>query len=60
MLVTLYLWAVVAAGSSGRLYQDWVPRGEYHSVELCQKAIGQLGVEPNHTRCIITKEQNER
>ena len=38
------------------VYQ-WVPRGEYHSVELCQKAISQLGVETNRARCIIAKER---
>lgn len=37
--------------------RDCVPRGEYHSMELCQKAIGQLGVDPQRARCVISKEK---
>lgn len=58
MLVTLYIWGVVAMGKDwSYVSRDWVPRGEFHSVELCQKAISQLGVETNRARCIITKEK---
>ena len=58
MIVALYFWSVVAIGKNDAyIIRDWVPKGEYHSVELCQKAIGQLGVDPSRARCVIVKEK---
>lgn len=56
MLVTLYLWTVVAAGSSARIYADWRAQGQFESVELCEKAKKTLGIPDANGRCVISKE----
>ena len=58
MLVTLYLWTVVAAASStGRVaYSDWREMGQFENVALCEKAKKQLGIPDTNGRCVVNKE----
>lgn len=65
LVVTLYLWTVVAA--TGTAYNstplmDWRPIGTFEfsqkphdPMELCLKAARDLGLEQTRFRCIRTK-----
>jgi hypothetical protein len=46
----LYINGVVAAGSSGREYTDWVNRGEYSSQYKCESAGKELA--PGRYKCL--------
>lgn len=48
----LYVWMVVAAGSSGRIYAGWVNQGEFQSSQACINAAYVLGIKETDFRCI--------
>ena len=53
-ITILYLWIMVAAGSSGREYRAWVPSGEFAGIAACETAIKRLAVKPELARCVDT------
>lgn len=51
--IILVVFTVVAAGSSGRLYEDWRPIGEFRTEQACQAAAASMNV-LNRYRCLNT------
>ncbi len=52
-ITILFMWTVVAAGSSGRLYSDWRAVAEFTSIQHCKQAVERMGnIPPNHVRCV--------
>lgn len=49
-LFILYISGIVAAGSSGREYTDWVNRGEYTTQFRCEAAGKELA--PGRFKCV--------
>ena len=52
MWTILFVWTVVAAGSGGRVYEDWRVLSEFSSSAACEKAITDLGLQPKKARCV--------
>ena len=49
----LFVWTMVAAGSSGREYMDWRALAEFTTPQNCQKAVERMGnVTPDRVRCV--------
>ena len=38
MMVNLYIWVLVAAGSGQPMIYDWLYAGEYKTPQVCQEA----------------------
>lgn len=51
-MVILYLWQVVAAGSGGRTYWDWVSQGDYYTTKACEAAGHNLDYDKRGYRCL--------
>ena len=51
-IVILYLWQAVAAGSSGRVYFDWVERGDFYTTKACEAAGKHLDHAERGFRCL--------
>ena len=52
MATILFVWTMVAAGSSGREYLDWRALAEFSTPAACQKAIAELVLKPGTARCV--------
>ena len=52
MVTILFVWTMVAAGSSGREYSDWRALAEFSTPAACQKGIAELGLQPTKARCV--------
>lgn len=52
MTTILFLWTMVAAGSSGREYSDWRALAEFSNLANCEKAVERMALPKNLTRCV--------
>lgn len=52
MTTILFLWTMVAAGSSGREYNDWRALAEFSSMVNCEKAVERMRIPKHLTRCV--------
>lgn len=52
MTTILFVWTIVAAGSSGREYVDWRVLAEFSAPAACKQAIATLGLPQETARCV--------
>lgn len=52
MATILFVWTMVAAGSSGREYPDWRALAEFSTPASCRAAIKALGLPEGRARCL--------
>lgn len=48
----LFMWTMVAAGSSGREYMDWRAIAEFTSLDHCKNAIQRMEIPVERVKCV--------